>query len=77
MPGNDGSDFPDSILLMYPGFCPIDKLISRADTPFFSLSCASLNAKSFSSNTPSPSFYNILTHTSCKNICCEAVIVLQ
>ena len=51
----EGSAFPVSILLIYPAFCPIERLISRAETPFFVLNIASLVEKSSScilSRTP-------------------------
>ena len=44
----DGRAFPHSILLIYPVFCPIDRLISLEDTPFLVRSFASLVGKSSS-----------------------------
>lgn len=52
MPDKEGVALPDSISLIYPGFCPIDKLISLADTPALVRSIASRNPKSFSSIKP-------------------------
>ena len=41
----EGKALPFSMLLIYPGLCPIDKLISRADTPISSLSFAKRSGK--------------------------------
>lgn len=53
----DGSALPVSILLIYPGFCPIDRLISRADTPFCILNWESLSQKPLSSIILFPQYH--------------------
>ena len=62
MPDKEGFDLPDSILYIYPGFCPIDKLISLADTPLAIRSATSLSINSFFSIAPPPSMPYFTIH---------------
>lgn len=54
-----GKDDPFSIVRMYPAFCPMERLISLADTPFFVRSSASRleNCSSYIGNHPPSLLY--------------------